>query len=208
MNPAMRKCAELLREMSKLPQAAWFLEPVDPIKLNIPDYPKIIRTPMDFSTIRNNIESGFYESIDAFAEDVRLVFRNAITFNAARDNIVNISAREVSTKFEDRYRVLVTQLDVTSYMPLPPEPKLNRSTSSNNVSKKMKGRSSVSSFTPRSNLPGPRQPYNLIPAAAIDPNSAQLIELQRQVESLKGELVRLKSAVTEQEVSKSVQEAK
>jgi hypothetical protein len=32
---------------------AWiFLEPVDPIKLNIPDYLDIIKKPMDFGTIK------------------------------------------------------------------------------------------------------------------------------------------------------------
>lgn len=212
--PAMRKCSDLLREMSKLPQARWFLEPVDPIKLQIPDYPKIIKTPMDFSTIRANIEGGVYETIDSFAEDMRLVFRNAITFNAARDNIVNINAREVSAKFEDRFRMILSQMESTSYALLPPEPKMSRTASSSSfagsASKGANGNKKRASMgsTPRSSVPGPRQPFPFVPPAAVDGNLTQMLALQRQMEDMKAELDRLRHVVQEKDVAKSLRETK
>jgi hypothetical protein len=46
LNTALKKCLDLLKELEKSPQGIWFLEPVDYVKLNIPDYPLIIAQPM------------------------------------------------------------------------------------------------------------------------------------------------------------------
>ena len=48
-----------------------------------PEYAKIITHPMDFGTIRERLDHGLahYESFDAFLKDVRLVLKNAYTFN-------------------------------------------------------------------------------------------------------------------------------
>eukprot|EP01041_Mallomonas_annulata_P003008 gene3008-5891_t len=105
----MLKCAEMLKDLIRQPQAIWFIEPVDYIKLNIPDYPTVIKEPMDFKTIRLNLEKNVYKSPEEFAEHVRLTFRNAITYNTLRDNPVHIAAREMSNRFEEKYRVMMSQ---------------------------------------------------------------------------------------------------
>ncbi|RLN99663.1 hypothetical protein DYB28_011963 [Aphanomyces astaci] len=86
---------------------AWpFLEPVDPIKLNIPTYFQIIERPMDFGTMQAKLQGSSsaanevegddgmagafggssvainYTSLDEYKQDLFLVFRNAIKFNA------------------------------------------------------------------------------------------------------------------------------
>ena len=101
---SLLKCSDLLKEMMKVPSAQWFAVPVDPIKMNIPDYPSIITDPMDFGTIRDKLDSNMFETPEEFAADMRLVFRNAMTYNSSRDNIVHIAARELSGKFEEKYR--------------------------------------------------------------------------------------------------------
>lgn len=111
----MVKCADLLKELLKQPQSIWFAQPVDPIALKIPDYPTIVKEPMDFSTIQRNLDRHFYASPEAFSEHVRLVFRNAITYNTLRDNPVHIAARELSNRFEDRFRQLMSQLTAAGY---------------------------------------------------------------------------------------------
>jgi len=96
------------------------------VKLNIPDYVIIIKEPMDFGTIRKNLETHIYASHEHFAEHMRLVFRNAIAYNVRRDNPVHIAARELSDMFEERYRVMVSQLAafaVTYDEPILPPPK-------------------------------------------------------------------------------------
>ena len=48
---------------------------------------------MDFRTIKTNLDSGMYASADAFANHMRLVFQNAMTYNQLKDNPVHIAAR-------------------------------------------------------------------------------------------------------------------
>ncbi|KAI5937526.1 Bromodomain adjacent to zinc finger domain protein 2B, partial [Manis javanica] len=53
-----------------------------PVNLNfVPGYTKVIKKPMDFSTIREKLISGQYPNLEAFAVDVRLVFDNCEAFN-------------------------------------------------------------------------------------------------------------------------------
>ena len=98
-----------------MPQAIWFSEPVDPIKMNVPDYPTLIKQPMDFGTVRMNLDKGVYDSPEALADHIRLTFRNAITYNQLRDNPVHIAAREMAGRFEEKYRMMLTQLSSGSY---------------------------------------------------------------------------------------------
>jgi hypothetical protein len=124
--PFNAKCKEILKELSKHPLSVYFNDPVDPVKLNIPDYFTIVKEPMDFTSIKNNFEEHVYTSHEQYAEHMRLVFRNAIAYNVRRDNPVHIAARELSDQFEERYRVMVSQLanSVISYdEPILPPPK-------------------------------------------------------------------------------------
>ena len=66
---------------------------MDYIKLNLLEYPSIIKHPMDFKTIKTNLDNGVYTSADAFAAHMRLVFQNAMTYNQLKDNPVHIAAR-------------------------------------------------------------------------------------------------------------------
>ncbi|KAI5159029.1 Bromodomain Adjacent To Zinc Finger Domain Protein 2B [Manis pentadactyla] len=53
-----------------------------PVNLNfVPGYTKVIKKPMDFSTIREKLISGQYPNLEAFAVTVRLVFDNCEAFN-------------------------------------------------------------------------------------------------------------------------------
>ncbi|CAI4037834.1 hypothetical protein SMKI_04G1680 [Saccharomyces mikatae IFO 1815] len=58
-----------------------FLQPVDPIALNLPNYFDIIKNPMDLGTISNNLMNWKYETIDQFVNDLNLVFNNCFQFN-------------------------------------------------------------------------------------------------------------------------------
>jgi len=58
-----------------------FLHPVDPVALNIPDYPLIIKTPMDISTIQEKLDSGIYLKKQEFEDDFRLIFKNCYQYN-------------------------------------------------------------------------------------------------------------------------------
>ena len=54
------------------------MQPVDPVKLGIPDYFDVVKRPMDLGTIRKRLKSEEIRSKEQFVELVRLVFDNAI----------------------------------------------------------------------------------------------------------------------------------
>jgi E1A/CREB-binding protein len=78
-----------------------FNEPVDIVKYNIPDYPKIIKTPMDFGTIRTKLANHEYKDHLEYCDDVRLVFNNAWTFNKKATNVYKYTS-EVAKYFDTR----------------------------------------------------------------------------------------------------------
>ncbi|XP_075708200.1 bromodomain adjacent to zinc finger domain protein 2A isoform X2 [Rhinoderma darwinii] len=77
--PDLTFCEIILMEMESHDDAWPFLEPVNP-RL-VPGYRKIIKNPMDFSTMRNKLLNGRYFSCKEFAEDAELVFSNCQLFN-------------------------------------------------------------------------------------------------------------------------------
>ena len=96
-------CDGVLKYLLRHKHAAWFADPVDPVGMGIPHYAEIIKTPMDFGTIKGKYKGGRYASAEAFAADVRLVFRNATTFNTGADEPVHVAAVQLGAKFEERY---------------------------------------------------------------------------------------------------------
>ncbi|XP_028991601.1 bromodomain adjacent to zinc finger domain protein 2B isoform X2 [Betta splendens] len=78
-------CRALLAEL-EAHQDAWpFLTPVD--HKAVPGYRKVIRRPMDFSTIREKLTSNQYVNLEAFIVDVNLVFDNCEKFNEDNSEI-------------------------------------------------------------------------------------------------------------------------
>ena len=58
-----KECKNILDFLSKQLKARPFMQPVDPIALKIPDYPDIVKSPMDISAVRMRLECGFYSQV-------------------------------------------------------------------------------------------------------------------------------------------------
>ncbi|KAG2659596.1 hypothetical protein PVAP13_1KG369800 [Panicum virgatum] len=86
-----------------------FNVPVDVVKLQIPDYFDIIKTPMDLGTVQKKLESGSYRSPSDFAADVRLTFNNAMAYNP-RGHAVHDMAIQLNKMFENRWRTIEKKL--------------------------------------------------------------------------------------------------
>jgi len=208
-----QRCKSLHAEIMRLPQAVYFLQPVDPISLNIPDYPLIITNPMDLGTIGANLHSEtiVFATHNEYADAMRLVFKNAITFNSLRDNPVNIAARECLSKFEEKYRAQVTSLNAGA----------SRTTSGLSAAKKAAGKKypghnrptsgAASSSSSGSGGGGSQRSrpggsggsgaggyeYGAIP----DGSMAAMLEMQRQMLEMQNELNRLRNAVGQEALS-------
>jgi len=103
LSGSMTKCRNLVQALLQHRHSWLFKEPVDPIKLGIPNYPTIIKNPMDVGTVKEKLVAGMYGDVDEFGADVRLVWNNAIKFNG-RESEVGKSAMEMSQYFEERFR--------------------------------------------------------------------------------------------------------
>uniref|UniRef100_UPI0023ED0307 bromodomain-containing protein 4-like n=1 Tax=Agelaius phoeniceus TaxID=39638 RepID=UPI0023ED0307 len=63
-------------------QFAWpFQQPVDAVKLNLPDYYKIIKTPMDMGTIKKRLENNYYWNAQECIQDFNTMFTNCYIYN-------------------------------------------------------------------------------------------------------------------------------
>lgn len=87
-----------------------FNNPVDPVQWNIPDYFDIIKCPMDLGTIKKRLENEHYNSVEAFAGDVRLVFENCIAYNSST-NKFNIAAKQLLASFNRSLAAFKNQLE-------------------------------------------------------------------------------------------------
>merc|ERR1712161_121147 len=74
-------CLPFLKKLLNDPCSWVFKDPVDPIELGLPDYLDVIKTPMDLTLIGKKLESGDYNEIETFGQEIRLVFDNAIVYN-------------------------------------------------------------------------------------------------------------------------------
>ncbi|XP_019646101.1 PREDICTED: bromodomain adjacent to zinc finger domain protein 2B-like isoform X19 [Branchiostoma belcheri] len=98
-------CRSILPELEKHEDAWPFLVPVN--TKQFPQYRKIIKKPMDLSTIKNKLRDNKYRSREDFAEDVRLIFDNCETFNED-DSAVGQAGHNMRACFETRWSELTT----------------------------------------------------------------------------------------------------
>ena len=108
---------DLLKPISKMDQAFYFLQPVDVVALRIPDYPTIVREPMDLGTIEKKLDASSYATTEEFVADVKLVWYNARLYNPV-GSVVHEAARVLEKAFDDRLEALVGSCD----RPAPPAP--------------------------------------------------------------------------------------
>jgi len=100
----LRFCEYVLGELKKpryASTALYFLTPVDPVALNIPDYHKLIKKPMDLGTVGEKLRGGEYENAKEFEADVRLVFANCYKFNPP-EHLVHQAGKSLESVFDSK----------------------------------------------------------------------------------------------------------
>ncbi|XP_059669350.1 transcription factor GTE8-like [Cornus florida] len=100
-----QQCSTILKKLTTNPSAWPFNQPVDPDKLNIPDYFSIVSEPMDLGTIKTKLEKNLYSSAEEFASDVKLTFSNAMLYNPP-DNYVHLMAKDLDNMFNSGWKCL------------------------------------------------------------------------------------------------------
>lgn len=110
-----RKCERLLLYLYCHELSIEFQEPVP---ASIPNYYKIIKKPMDLSTVKKKLQkkhSQHYQTPEDFVADVRLIFKNCERFNEA-DSEVAQAGKAVALYFEDKLTEIYSD---RTFQPLP-----------------------------------------------------------------------------------------
>ncbi|KAL0268350.1 UNVERIFIED_CONTAM: hypothetical protein PYX00_010324 [Menopon gallinae] len=102
----LNACKTLIEEMESQDEAWPFLLPVN--TKQFPTYKKIIKCPMDISTIKKRLTDGVYKTKEEFVFDVRQIFNNCETFNED-DSPVGKAGHAMRSYFEARWGELMSQ---------------------------------------------------------------------------------------------------
>ncbi|XP_044507493.1 transcription factor GTE1-like isoform X2 [Mangifera indica] len=109
MEELMRQFGTILRHITQHKWAWPFMQPVDVKGLGLDDYYEIIDKPMDFSTIKKQMEAKDYKNVREICTDVRLVFKNAMKYNDEKSD-VHVMAKTLLAKFEERWLQLLPKV--------------------------------------------------------------------------------------------------
>jgi len=102
----LKFCDTILKELMKKSHEVYafpFYNPVDPVALNIPDYFRIIRKPMDLGTITTKLKANEYDGVSDFEADIRQMFFNCYKFNPP-DSAVYGMGKKLEAVFDSKWR--------------------------------------------------------------------------------------------------------
>ncbi|KAH8904047.1 hypothetical protein BR93DRAFT_883993 [Coniochaeta sp. PMI_546] len=101
----LRFCREVLDELVKGRHHdinQFFMVPVDPVALQIPNYYKIIKKPMDLQTMGEKLNHGQYNNAREFERDFQQIVKNAVMFNGP-DHVVTHCAQQLDEIFKEEW---------------------------------------------------------------------------------------------------------
>ncbi|KAH9075819.1 hypothetical protein EDB83DRAFT_2515499 [Lactarius deliciosus] len=107
-NEQLRYCGKILDQLGRKQHISIvgpFAEPVDWVKLSIPDYPKIVKKPMDLSTMRAKLDSGAYTTAEKFRDDIKLIINNCFLYNPP-GTPVHQAGLDMRKLFEEKWKGL------------------------------------------------------------------------------------------------------
>ncbi|XP_076854251.1 bromodomain-containing protein 3b isoform X16 [Brachyhypopomus gauderio] len=155
-------------------QFAWpFYTPVDAIKLNLPDYHKVIKNPMDMGTIKKRLENNYYWTAGECMQDFNTMFTNCYIYNKPTDDIV-LMAQALEKIFLQK----VAQMPQEEVELLPPPPKGKARKPGAPPSSESQQPSALSTASPSSSCPAspPQLPQTPVKADTPVPTIAANVQ--------------------------------
>ena len=81
LTPSQRRFLETtIGDLKRCIHARFYVDPVDPIKLNIPTYLLVVKRPMGLSTIEKKLGDEEYHSVAMVRQDFELMVSNHYSF--------------------------------------------------------------------------------------------------------------------------------
>ena len=86
--------------------------------LQLADYFKVIKEPMDLGTVRTRLAGGFYQGAEEMADAVHLTFSNAMMYNP-KGSVAHEDAKKCLTVFEKKWEAVARKVRPPVAMPTP-----------------------------------------------------------------------------------------
>jgi bromodomain-containing protein 3 len=106
----MDEATKIVNKLLSKKESEFLRDPVDWQALGLHDYPAIIKTPMDLKTVKKKLEMESYRDPTRVAADIRLIFLNAMTYNAPGSRIYS-QAKNLSEFFESNCKGLFKNVE-------------------------------------------------------------------------------------------------
>lgn len=103
--PWQQNCRDLLDYLFDLQDSGPFRSPVDPIQY--PTYEQLIDTPMDLTTVKEQLLADIYDSPSEFCKDMRLIFSNSKQFNTNKKSRIYSMTIRLGSLFEEKMRKIM-----------------------------------------------------------------------------------------------------
>lgn len=130
---SMLESISILNWLKSHPKSEAFLDKVDPVSLNLPDYYDIIKRPMDLSTIEKNLKAGKYSDLNgnvdledwdetsafSFCGHIFLMLSNATTYNSDGTWVYN-NAQWLRKNVTKKIEASIKKVKVTGFSKRPP----------------------------------------------------------------------------------------
>lgn len=92
----------LISRLWRVQHAKMFHQAVDLEFQSLPDYHEIIKNPIDFSVIKQRLQSNLYHNMQDFVDDMQLVFDNCELYNG-RESTLGRQCTKVRDEFRKLY---------------------------------------------------------------------------------------------------------
>ena len=88
-----------------------FLFSIEKIIETFPNYTSIIKQPIDLNQIKAKLEEGDYDEVSQTDSDIKLMIKNAMTFNPPGDP-VHDAAQQLKQAWEEKLRAMPAKQEV------------------------------------------------------------------------------------------------
>jgi hypothetical protein len=99
------KCLEITGKLISWPICSPFIEMVDPVRDNAPDYFEVIEEPMALNEVRRKLTLNEYDSVEAWKHDINQIWKNARFYNGD-GHLLAQTAQEASLWFNQKVKRL------------------------------------------------------------------------------------------------------
>eukprot|EP01084_Bolivina_argentea_P296949 511514_1 len=101
MTEGLAQMGKIVKSLLGRADCAPFTEPVQWRDMELWDYPKVIKVPMDLGTVSKKLESKAYKNATECANDIRLIWSNCKLYNQEGSEFFDL-AIQLERRFEER----------------------------------------------------------------------------------------------------------